>query len=420
MKKDNSITKFINISTRIAKRFWVHLISLSFRKKIMIISLLVISSSYYSAPVGVGIMSVGLVLDYRKSPERQIPFRKIARNSIIFYPGVLFLLSALIGPIYFGHYMNALLALVVLGPVLFCAFAIEVLWKKEDALHFARYASILVIPIAIYAFLFPWSGGSLFSHTGILRLASTFSNPNYFSYILEIILIFSIALYYHIWKKSSRGWLVISFILSLLCLFFTGSRSGMLAFLIGITVFYLCMSEKVVLVTAFGALTLILALTAIFPEQSVMLFRDVIPRPQTFLSEIGNRFMLWDVALKQIIKNPIMGTGFDSYHYLIPKNAPAVLKSAMHCHNIFINLWLETGIVGICSFIWIFVRATINAVKELKDSPVRPFLAAGIGMVVITVIHGIMDAPLVSAQTLALYTIFLACLIVMSRKSSNF
>jgi O-antigen ligase len=115
-----------------------------------------------------------------------------------------------------------------------------------------------------------------------------------------------------------------------------------------------------------------------------------------------------------------MGTGLDSYRLLIPKNAPAVLLNSMHCHNIFLNLWLETGLFGVLSFVWISLRAAFTAVRRLQYSSVRPCLSAGIGMVAATFIHGIMDASLVSSQTLSYFGLFLACLVVMNRKTVNF
>jgi len=412
--------KMAHFLLRMLNQLQTHLLALTFRKKLMIITLLMVGASYYSAPFGIILLSAGLIIEWRKSPERSFSLWHIVRKSVFFIPGVLFLLSAVIGAVYYGHYISAGLALLVLAPILFSATMIEILWQKEDALHFARYATMLVFPLAMIAFIFPQPGGIPFDYSAELRLSSSFSNPNYFSYILEMLLMFSGALYYHVWKKSSRIWLALSVALSILCLYFTGSRTGMLAFFAGAMVFYLCMSEKTILVIVFGTMTLALASVALFPEKAVEIFRDLIPRPESFLSEINNRFMLWDVALKQIAINPVIGTGLDTYRLLIPKNAPVALTSSIHCHNIFINLWLETGILGVLSFLWISLRAGITAIRRLKYSPVRPYLSAGIGMIAIMVVHGLMDAPLVSSQTLAFFVLFLACLVVMNRKTMKF
>ena len=41
-----------------------------------------------------------------------------------------------------------------------------------------------------------------------------------------MILLFTIALYYHVWRKTDRIGLLISTALALLCLYCTGSRTG--------------------------------------------------------------------------------------------------------------------------------------------------------------------------------------------------
>lgn len=382
---------------------------LSARKKIMIASMLLIFASYYSAPFGVLLLSGSLIAEWRKKPAGFVTFREIIKNSTFFIPAVILMISAVTGPLVYHHYASVGLVFLVLLPILFCAFSIEFLWGKEDALHMARYAAFLIPVSVVLGFFLSWFGIVFPIRNGELRIASTFSNPNYYSYVLEIVLIFLCALYYHVWIRSSRNWLMISFALSIAGLYFTGSRTGMLAFLAGITVFYLCMSEKIILVFVFGSITLFLVLAAALPELAVSIFRDLIPRPETFLSEIGNRFTLWNVALQQIAKDPIFGTGLDSYRLLIPKDAPSVLRSSMHCHNIFINFWLETGFFGVASLVWILIRTVSGAVRQLSSSNVRPYLAAGVGMITATAVHGIMDAPLVSSQTLALFGIFLGC-----------
>ena len=75
---------------------------------------------------------------------------------------------------------------------------------------------------------------------------------------------------------------MVSTVLSVLCLYFTGSRTGMLAFLAGLTVFYLCMSEKKVLVAIFGTITIALIAVALFPEASVFYFPRPDPAPGVF------------------------------------------------------------------------------------------------------------------------------------------
>jgi O-antigen ligase len=383
----------------------------------MIISLLLIGASYYSAPFGALLLTAAFIREFVKADRKCITFIKLIRESTFLLPGIILVLSATIGPLLYGNWFSAGLGLLILAPIVFCATSIEIFWKPEDSLHFARYATMLLFPVCFIAFAFPWSGSFFVKSSIAIRLMGTFTNPNYFSYALEIILLFAFALFYHMWKKSSRNWLILSTALGLTCLYLTGSRSGMLAFLAGLTVFFLSMSEKNVLVIVFGFIMIVLTATAIFPELSVLVFSDIIPRPQTFLKDFENRFALWDVAIRQIVKNPLWATGINSYHLYMPADAPSNIRSAIHSHNIYVNFLLETGLLGFISFLWIIIKSIIISVKALHMSSVRPYLAAGIAMIAATLVHGIMDAPLVSSQGIILFGLFLGALSVMVRQS---
>jgi hypothetical protein len=49
-----------------------------------------------------------------------------------------------------------------------------------------------------------------------------------------------------------------------------------------------------------------------------------------------------------------------------------------------------------------------KAARSLTKSPFRPYLAAVLAILVITTVHGMTDAPLVSSQTIAFFGMFLA------------
>lgn len=414
-----SAKKRIYQMKRSIRNFLAHLVSLPTRRKIMIISLLLIGASYYSAPFGALLLTAVFIREFIKADRKSVTFITLIRESTFLLPGIILVLSAIIGPLFYGNWISAGLGLLILAPVVFCATSIEIFWKPEDSLHFARYTTMLLIPVCFIAFAFPWSGSFFVNTSASIRLMGTFTNPNYFSYALEVILLFAFALFYHIWKKSSRNWLILSTALGLICLYLTGSRSGMLAFLAGLTVFFLSMSEKNVLVIVFGFIMIVLTATAIFPELSVLVFSDIIPRPQTFLKEFENRFALWDVATRQIVKNPFWATGINSYHLYMPADAPSNIRNAIHSHNIYINFLLETGLLGFLSFLLIIIKSIVISVKALHLSSVRPYLAAGIAMIAATLVHGIMDAPLVSSQGIILFGLFLGALSVMVRQSRS-
>ncbi|MHB1454487.1 MAG: O-antigen ligase family protein [Saccharofermentanales bacterium] len=410
-----AILKSGNLLRKAIRDFFVSLRYLPIRRKIMIVSILLIGASFYTAPVGVLLLSAYIAIEWKEfqtTAEGRMTFLQFIRKSIFFIPGTILVLSAFIGAILHRHYVSSLLAVFVLAPIIFCATAIQFLWKREDSLHFARYSVMLILPVSIYSLFSPWSGSYFFEIGKSLRLKGTFANPNYFSYALELFLVLALALFYHVWERRTLNKVIISFAVGLVCLYFTGSRTGIIAFMVGLMVFFFSMSEKKLLSAAFALIALLLAMGAIFPEKVVELVSGIIPRSAEYIRGFENRFELWNIAIRQIKKNPFIGTGLYTYSLYVPVNAPAPFKDAVHAHNIFLNFWLETGLFGILSFLAILLRTAVFALKRLNASPMRPYLAAGLGIIAITMVHGIMDAPLVSAQTIAFFGIFLgtACI----------
>lgn len=402
--------------------FLTHLRLLPLKRKIMIISILMMGINFYTAPFGLGLLMIYSLYElkqYNKIGSDKITFKLLFKESVFFVPGSILVISAFIGPIYHGNYINSLLALVVLAPLVITATVIQFIWTQEDGLHFARYAVMLILPVSVYAALFPWPGVFFIYARDDARLMGTFGNPNFFSYILELFLVVAFAVFYHAWNKNTKIRILISAMAGMVCLYFTGSRTGLVAFFIGLAVFLFAMSEKKMICALMLIVFAGLIFTALFPDNVVKIAASIFPRVDLMTEGFESRFGLWNIALRQINKNPFVGTGLYTYHNYIPVNAPSTYTSAYHAHNIFINYWLETGLPGVLSFAWILVSVGIRSIRSLIGSPFKPYLASVIAILAITFIHGLTDTPIASAQTISFFAVFLAIATTGYRKSSN-
>lgn len=391
------------------------------RRKIMLLSILLIEANFYSAIAGIWLLAGYTAYEWRAfqaTPEGRMPFRQFIRRSYFFIPGSVLFLSAFAGATVSRHYFSAVIAVFLLVPILFCVTAIQFLWKREDALHFARYSVMMILPIAIYTLLSPWAASPLWGAFRNIRITGTFGNANFFAYALELLLVFALALFYHVWNPVVRREIIAAFAAGVVCLYFTSSRTGFIAFLIGLTVFLFCMSEKRLLSAVFAAIAILLALAAIFPEKSIAIIGDCLPRSFFDVQGFETRFEIWNIAVRRIKASPFIGTGLFTFNLYIPINAPAAIKRAVHAHNIFLNFWMETGLTGVMSLIWMIARAGITAARRLSASPMRPYLAAGIGIIAVTVVHGIMDAPLISSQTITLFALFLGSVCITREEAA--
>jgi len=115
----------------------------------------------------------------------------------------------------------------------------------------------------------------------------------------------------------------------------------------------------------------------------------------TFFGRAG-RLELWSATLKMLSHYPIFGAGLSGFAERIGPywnaNHP---ERFIDPHNIVLNFWVETGLLGLFAFGWLLVvvfRISWQGWKQ-SDSDWRPiFLGVLLAMVAI-VVHGLVDVP---------------------------
>lgn len=75
---------------------------------------------------------------------------------------------------------------------------------------------------------------------------------------------------------------------------------------------------------------------------------------------IHTRLQIWQVSLAIIKDNPILGIGLGNFHesylaYLLLTVPNPLEYDVLKPHNLYLNLWLETGILGLIAFVWLIV-----------------------------------------------------------------
>ena len=103
------------------------------------------------------------------------------------------------------------------------------------------------------------------------------------------------------------------------------------------------------------------------------------------------RTIVWETSLHMIKDNPVFGVGLDGFRerYLIDYRPAFVLEDFQYPHNLVLTLWLETGILGVLSFLFLLGVVTRMVLKDNQD-----YLGWGIiGGLVYLFIHGLVDIP---------------------------
>ena len=124
------------------------------------------------------------------------------------------------------------------------------------------------------------------------------------------------------------------------------------------------------------------------------------------------RLKLWQSALRMTLDHPLTGVGPDNFlyayrTYVLPDAWQELNLS--HPHNIILDLWTRTGILGLAAGLWAIVAASIRGWRLFRDGdavtwPLALGLLAGLAA---AVAHGLIDNSLFLVDLMALFVLTL-------------
>jgi O-antigen ligase len=117
--------------------------------------------------------------------------------------------------------------------------------------------------------------------------------------------------------------------------------------------------------------------------------------PHSDKNTVALRASLWRSTLNMLVHRPLFGGGLSGFKQSIePYRDPNYHEDLIYPHNLLLNLWTETGLLGLAAFIWIAVQLVRVARPGLGGDPWRRALSIGmLGMLVAFAVHGIGDVP---------------------------
>jgi hypothetical protein len=100
--------------------------------------------------------------------------------------------------------------------------------------------------------------------------------------------------------------------------------------------------------------------------------------------ELLVRGEIWDAAARQSLHAPLFGHGLDSTRYLQPLNIDMDYYNnpiVWHPHNMFLQLWLDTGFLGVLVITFLLLLGWRAAIRFSVSS--RPAILAGLMMLTV-------------------------------------
>jgi len=214
------------------------------------------------------------------------------------------------------------------------------------------------------------------------RVFATFISPNIFASYIVMMLFVSIGL-----LRSSRGkerliyW--VGIIAMALSLVYTKSFGGFLTFLIAFFLFMPHLSSLFRFARAnklwFGFILIIIVCAIIlicklfFYSRLSQVFN--LNNPD---NSIVQRFYYWKTSINMIKESPFTGVGWRKFEVLYEFYKPLGANTSHYAHNAFLQILVETGPLGLVSFLLIVVTFLRNGLMVIRNSVGHTALKAGL------------------------------------------
>jgi O-antigen ligase len=188
------------------------------------------------------------------------------------------------------------------------------------------------------------------------RATGAFGQPNTYACFAVMFLPFCISFLTNTKSFISKIFLILTIFCGVYCLLLTGSRGGMVAFVVGSFVLYFITAKRIDLMLflkSFISIIFIVILLSIayamLPESSKQgIELNLIGRAGSeSLSEYSSgRLEIWAAGLLLFIRNPLFGSGWGTF----------AEKVGVSSHNDFLNCLTTLGIIGFVLFLLILYR----------------------------------------------------------------
>lgn len=238
------------------------------------------------------------------------------------------------------------------------------------------------------------------------RVYSYLGNPNLLAGYLIPAVAFSVAAFF-VWKTIPQKALALfMFICNLSCLFFTDSRGGWIGAVFLFTALFLGLYywwrdylspfwRTWLLPIVFGGCALVIGVGVILVEPlRLRIFSIFSGRGD---SSNNFRINVWIAVLKMIKDYPLTGIGLG--HDVFNKIYPSYMQTnytALSAYSIFLEIAVETGLIGFFCFLWLIVVTFNNAIKSIVNFRFRNnidgiWMIAAIAAITGMLTHGLVD-----------------------------
>lgn len=190
------------------------------------------------------------------------------------------------------------------------------------------------------------------------RIESTFTHPNIFAFYLLTIIgtVLSLLCTNRVQLTDrARGLLTAYLVPMLLLLVMTKTRSAWAGCMF-LFIVYGTIQDKRVLLLTLALPVLALAVPGVRERLTALASGNQYVGWVESVNPYAWRTILWERAFPLMLQRPLFGHGLYSFPYYSPTFFPLESSRGVDAHNVFVQLFFETGLAGLGAFLWIFAR----------------------------------------------------------------
>jgi O-antigen ligase len=106
------------------------------------------------------------------------------------------------------------------------------------------------------------------------------------------------------------------------------------------------------------------------------------------------RLVQWTETWRMLRDRPVFGAGLNGYRdSFAPYHDAKHIEIFMYPHNIVLNFWSETGLIGLAGFTWLIVLFFVTNARLVRTRQKSWLPPALIAAMVAILVHGLVDAP---------------------------
>ena len=263
--------------------------------------------------------------------------------------------------------------------VLIFFLAVTVLRSPREWLRFFSFSTLVAIVVAFIHLLSIW-GIFLIPEA---RGGSTFGNSTFFAVYLLFHFFFAL---YIAGEQSKKGWKIF-WVTCAVSLYMTLTSVSAIAVQYSVIGGMVLFAALLLILTATKWKQLVgwfmlATLTISFMATSLFIFQPDSFLRQAFIERSSeSRFALWNSAWEGIRERPLLGWGLENFSVVSLAHYNPCLGSIAcggemwfdRAHNKVLDVWIESGVIGLVSYLSLFAAALLALNGARKKKHITPF-----------------------------------------------